>query len=313
LKPAEVRVTTDGSVPTIESRLWRDKIAISETTTLRATLFSRGQQMGPVAELTYRFLSHEETAGRTGIVQATSKTGRVYQVVDHGLANGKRVYTDRDYTFRKVPAELEASILLQTPNDDSGSQGGAVVEFETVLPMTVFLGHDTRVAKHPAWLTDPNRGFSATDLEVSTSDARFRVYSRSFPAGRISLGGNTDDGLPGGKSNYLVILRPEALPKLAAPTTMQDVLPLVEKANAARGKAIFLASGGVGCAKCHRTDGTAKSFGPDLAHLVQKRDPVQIVNSMLDPSAEIKEGFATQMIVTTEGKTVSGLLRAETA
>jgi putative membrane-bound dehydrogenase-like protein len=313
LKPAEVRVTTDGRVPTIESPLWRDKISISETTTLRAALFSKGQQIGPVAELTYRLLSREETAGRTGIVEATSKSGRVYQIVDGGLEIGKTVYTDREYTFSKVPTELLASILLQTPNSDSGSQGDAVFEFETVLPMTVFLGHDTRVAKPPAWLTDPRRGFSTTDLQVSTNDATFRIYSRSFEAGRISLGGNTVDGVPGGKSNYIVILRPDALPKLAKPATMAGVLRLVKNADVVRGKAIFLANGGVGCAKCHRTDGTAKSFGPDLAHLVQKRDPVQIVKSMLDPSAEIKEGFATQTIVTTEGKTVSGLLRAETA
>ena len=110
-----------------------------------------------------------------------------------------------------------------------------------------------------------------------------------------------------------MILKPEPLPKLSTPTAVTSATSMLVRADADRGRTIFLARQGVGCAKCHRADGKGKSFGPDLRHLVQKRDPVHIVKSMLEPNAEIKEGFATQTIVTVAGKTFSGLLREETA
>jgi putative membrane-bound dehydrogenase-like protein len=312
MKPADVRVTTDGSEPTLKSPRWSGKISISKTTTLRAAVFVKGRVVGPIATLPYRQLSAVELAGRSGIVSVRAESGRGYRVVEGGLATGKPAYTDRDYRFEELPSELKGSLLIRTANDDSGSRGSGFLYLDTVLPMTVFVGYDTRVAQPPEWL-DSKNGFSLTKLAVRTNDATFRIYSRSFEAGQITLGGNTNDSDPGGKSNYIVILKPLPLPKLVERTTIAQSLPLVDKADAARGKAIFFAKGGAGCSKCHRADGAGKSFGPDLAHLVQKRDPLHIVKSMLDPSSEIKEGFATQTIVTKGGKTISGLLREQTA
>jgi putative membrane-bound dehydrogenase-like protein len=312
MKPADVRVTTDGSEPTLKSPRWSGKIGISKTTTLRAAVFVKGRLVGPIATLPYRQLSAVELAGRSGIVSVRAESGRGYRVVEGGLAKGKTAYTDRAYRFETIPDDLAGSLLVRTPNDDSGSQGNEFIHLKTVLPMTVLVGYDTRVAKPPSWLTEGQR-FAATDLKVSTNDATFQIYSRRFEAGRVTLGGNTHNGESGGKSNYLVILKPHPLPKLDSPTTIEQSLPLVENSDAERGKAVFFAKGGAACSKCHRADGQGKSFGPDLAHLVEKRDPLHIVKSMLDPSAEIKEGFATQTIVTKAGKTISGLLREQTA
>jgi putative membrane-bound dehydrogenase-like protein len=313
IKPSDVRVTTDGSEPTLNSRRWNAAIGIMKTTTIRAAVFVDGRRVGPIATLPYRRLTTAETAARSGIVAVDAASGRGYRVVEGGVSSGNPVYTDRAYAFEAVPSELAGSLMIRTPNDDSGSSGDDFLKIETVLPMTLLLGVDTRIADRPNWLADPRRSFSATDLQIRTNDATFRIYSRSFDAGEITLGGNTDDSSPSGKSNYLVILKPDGLPKLAELATLEQVLPLVPKADPARGKAIFLANAGVGCSKCHRADGEGKSFGPDLAHLVQKRDPIHIVKSILEPSAEIKEGFATLTIVTTAGKTISGLRREETS
>lgn len=313
MKPADIRVTMDGSVPTQKSPRWTRTISISESTTLRAVVFVDGKAVGPVADLSYRKLTAVENAARNGIVSVKAQSGRTYRVVEAGLVDGKMAYTDREYRFKKVPSELVGSLLVQTPNDDSGSSGSGFLDIETVLPMTVLLGYDARVADAPAWLSETKNGFIETGQTIATDDATFRLYSKKFDAGRMTLGGNTDDGKPGGKSNYVVILRPEPLLKLDLPADLMRAVSLVEKGDAERGKAIFFAKQGVGCAKCHRADGTGKSFGPDLRHLVQKRDPVHIVKSIIEPDAEIKEGFATQTVVTTAGKSVSGLLREETA
>ncbi len=316
MKPADIRVTTDGSVPTLESPRWAGKINIAKSTTLRAVVFVDGKSVGPVVTLAYRKLTANETAARSGIVSVKAQSGRKYRVVDGGLAKGKLAYTDRAYRFEDVPAELAelaGSLLMKTPNDDSGSTGSDFLRIETVLPMTVLLGYDTRIATESEWLASSTSGFTRTGKTIRTGDATFRLYSKRFDSGWITLGGNTSDGDPGGKSNYLVILKPEPLPKLSTPTAVTSATSMLVRADADRGRTIFLARQGVGCAKCHRADGKGKSFGPDLRHLVQKRDPVHIVKSMLEPNAEIKEGFATQTIVTVAGKTFSGLLREETA
>lgn len=312
MKPADIRVTTDGSVPTLESPRWTGKISIAKATTLRAVVFVDGKAVGPVATLAYRKLTVNETAARSGIVSVKAQSDRKYRVVAGGLVKGDLTYTDRDYRFEDVPTELAGSLIVQTANDDSGSSGVDFLQIETVISMTVLLGHDTRIASPPKWLSLPKNGFVFTGQTIRSDDATFRLYAKSFDAGRITIGGNSSDGNPGGKSNYLVILKPEPIPKLDTPADVATALSLVDRADADRGKAIFFAKQGVGCAKCHRADGQGKSFGPDLAHLVQKRDPLHIVKSMLDPNAEITEGFATQTIVTVSGKTFNGLLREET-
>jgi len=63
---------------------------------------------------------------------------------------------------------------------------------------------------------------------------------------------------------------------------------------------------------CHSTDGWQQGFGPDLAFLVKKKDLRHIARSLLQPSEEIKEGYTTQWILTSSGKVVTGLLKAET-
>ncbi len=312
MKPADIRVTTDGSLPTLESTRWSGKINIAMSTTLRAVVFVDGKAVGPVATLDYHKLTANETAARSGIISVKAQSGRKYRVVDGGFANGSLTYTDRDYRFEDVPTELAGSLLVKTSNDDSGSTGSDFLRIETVLPMTVLLGHDTRMTTKPEWLSLSTSGFAKSGKTIRTGDATFDLYSKTFDSGRITLGGNTRDGNPNGKSNYLVILQPEPLPKLSEPTVVATATSMFDQADANRGRTIFFARQGVGCAKCHRADGTGKSFGPDLRHLVQKRDPVHIVTSMLVPNAEIKEGFVTQTIVTSAGKTISGLLREET-
>ncbi|MBC8290446.1 MAG: chitobiase/beta-hexosaminidase C-terminal domain-containing protein, partial [Planctomycetes bacterium] len=161
MKPADVRVTTDGSEPTLKSPQWNGKISISKTTTLRAAIFVKGLIVGPIATLPYRQLSAVELAGRSGIVSVRAESGRGYRVVEGGLAKGKPAYTDRKYRFEEVPSELDGFLLIRTPNDDSGSVGNGFLYLDTVLPMSVLVGYDTRVKQPPEWLA-PGNGFAPT-------------------------------------------------------------------------------------------------------------------------------------------------------
>ena len=110
-----------------------------------------------------------------------------------------------------------------------------------------------------------------------------------------------------------MLIQPAGLPRLPVATTAQAVYPLVGKADPVKGKALFFSTKGAGCAKCHRTNLQTQGFGPDLSFLVKQKDPSHIIKSILQPNLEIKEGYATQWILTKSGNVVTGLLKSETA
>ena len=314
VKPGVVYYSVDGTVPTMRSPKWSGARMFSRSVVLKLSVFVGEQRVGPVGEYRFTRISISEAASRSGVIAARARSGRTYRIVDGGLAAGRLVYTDRAYVFKKIPDGFANSLIIQTANDDASSRGNEFLDIDTVIPVTLFLGHDTRVPAPPAWMLGKRkRSFRRTDVMVSTTDATFRLFELKSGAGRIVIGGNTDDGLDGNKSNFLVIIRPAGLPRLAEVSTVKSVLPLLANGQLDRGKALFFSEGGAGCAKCHRTDTTQPpGFGPDLSSLLKQADPRKVVTSILDPGAEIKEGFAMQLVVTDDGKTHTGILVGET-
>jgi len=83
--------------------------------------------------------------------------------------------------------------------------------------------------------------------------------------------------------------------------------------NAERGRKLFSADG-IGCAKCHaiRPD-EAIAGGPSLADAARRLTPTYLVESILLPSKAVSPVFRASLIVTTAGKTYTGLVITETA
>jgi len=113
-------------------------------------------------------------------------------------------------------------------------------------------------------------------------------------------------------SRYVYV--PEAVAQLP---TLQDELvseapaQLAEDAremgDAHRGAVVFFQPF-MSCAKCHVAEGGGKSLGPDLARFKEKATAMYLLESVLKPSAKIREGFESTVIQTDDGKTLSGLL-----
>jgi len=69
------------------------------------------------------------------------------------------------------------------------------------------------------------------------------------------------------------------------------------------GKKLFTAQ----CAKCHTLFGQGGQIGPDLT--TYKRDELDnMLLHVVNPSAEIREGFETLLVITDDGRTASGFL-----
>jgi putative heme-binding domain-containing protein len=93
----------------------------------------------------------------------------------------------------------------------------------------------------------------------------------------------------------------------------QDVVASYQKAlqlkgDPARGKEIFKKE----CSACHRLEGVGEQIGEDLA-AVRDRGLDAVLLNILDPNREVKPQFLSYSLVTDAGRSITGLITAETA
>lgn len=87
-------------------------------------------------------------------------------------------------------------------------------------------------------------------------------------------------------------------------------IALYLKGNAARGREVFF-QGAVGCAKCHAVGDEGGRVGPDLTEVGWLNPRSYILNSILNPSDDIAEGFAGVRIETKGGDVYDGYINRE--
>ncbi|MBW3595956.1 MAG: c-type cytochrome [Planctomycetes bacterium] len=78
--------------------------------------------------------------------------------------------------------------------------------------------------------------------------------------------------------------------------------------DAAPGKAAFTKH----CSKCHRLEGAGHELGPNLAAM-QNRGPEAILTNVIDPNREVNPQYVTYVLITQDGRSLSGMISAETA
>jgi quinoprotein glucose dehydrogenase len=83
----------------------------------------------------------------------------------------------------------------------------------------------------------------------------------------------------------------------------------LEGGDAARGRLVFQGQGD--CQRCHGDAGHGAGAGPELEGVGARRDRAYFLRSVLEPSAEIAEGFATYSVTKRDGSVVSGTLVSE--
>jgi putative membrane-bound dehydrogenase-like protein len=237
------------------------------------------------------------------------KNGAEYKTIPGGWSRDALAYIDRGYRLSRVPKELEGADLIQTANEDDHSRGPGWLHAEALLPVRVWVGVDARQEKVPQWLlkTFQKESFTA-DIDEG---AKFVFYSRTFDAGRMELGGNTDDGRRGGKGNYIVAVAPLPLASQESKATTDAAMAMVDRGDRERGKLLFQHSLGASCAKCHRVDRSANGFGPNLSDIGLRSNARHIVQSIVEPNAVITEGFNQLTVITDEGQVYSGVLLEE--
>ncbi len=80
-----------------------------------------------------------------------------------------------------------------------------------------------------------------------------------------------------------------------------------------RGRVVFEDPKGAGCLKCHRVRGQGADIGPDLSNVGGKYAREHLIESILEPSRQIVEGYRPAIVALDDGRVLTGLVRSETA
>ncbi|MDB5336063.1 MAG: repeat protein [Planctomycetaceae bacterium] len=107
----------------------------------------------------------------------------------------------------------------------------------------------------------------------------------------------------------------DALNKYEAQLPASDPLARFRSAlvggDAENGKRIFRSHATAQCFRCHKIQGQGGEAGPDLSQLAMRSPREHFLESMIDPNAKLTPGFGSVAYVLTDGRVVSGVLKAE--
>ena len=107
------------------------------------------------------------------------------------------------------------------------------------------------------------------------------------------------------KGGLMVSTRPEDLARLQQLVTARG--------NPQRGQHLFLNAKTLQCINCHKLEGIGGNVGPDLTRVWETHTVEKLLEAMLEPNKEIKEGYQTYVALTKAGQIHRGLQVAKDA
>lgn len=144
------------------------------------------------------------------ISDITATTGGVYTLSQ--LVIGAMIYSDRDYNVTGVPADLNNMPFIETPNADKNNTSDSLLSFTINQAAAVYVAYDPRGTTLPSWLSSWQK-IGGGRISINDSLNNFMdLYSKTFAAGRGTLGGNLQSPAAGALSNYFVVIQPLQLP-----------------------------------------------------------------------------------------------------
>jgi putative membrane-bound dehydrogenase-like protein len=98
------------------------------------------------------------------------------------------------------------------------------------------------------------------------------------------------------------------------PVELQKIRDLVmTKGDPKKGKELYLNTTVLACATCHRMEGVGGAVGPDLTRVWDTQTIDKLLESIVQPSKEIKEGYQAYRVNTVDGQVLTGLKVSESS
>ncbi len=86
---------------------------------------------------------------------------------------------------------------------------------------------------------------------------------------------------------------------------------LTHAGDAGRGRQLFLDEKRTKCVICHKVDGRGGEAGPDLSAVGGKLGRPHLIESLLEPSRQMVEGYRTSVLALKDGRVLTGIVRSE--
>ena len=170
-----------------------------------------------------------------------------------------------------------------------------------------------------AWTELPDPVQSASLNLLTSRPAWSRLLLEGVATGRVTKAGFSADVLGRlrlQRDDELKTLLDQHFPVTLSPASaalrprIQEVAAIIaaKPGDPYKGEPLYMAK----CAACHTLFFKGGKIGPDLTSY-QRDDLGTMLVSIIDPNAEIREGFANQLVTTKDGRTLSGFLADQDA
>ncbi len=117
--------------------------------------------------------------------------------------DGRRIYSDSEYTFARLPTGLKGAEYIRVANGDKLYSAVDLIEIAVKGGTIVSVAHDDRLER-PGWLT---RQFKATDGSLTIDGRSMKIFQRRVDQGEsLTLGSNTEDVATKACNMYVVFV-----------------------------------------------------------------------------------------------------------
>jgi photosystem II stability/assembly factor-like uncharacterized protein len=138
-----------------------------------------------------------------GINITNVSSGQSYDVGMSSL--GAQAYIDEPYVLSTLTQNLQNLPEIQTAMADNTSTASSLLTFTIDQPGTVYVAVDKGLVNLPGFLS----GWTLTSesVNINATGNGYSVYSKQFPAGTITLGGNMQYPATGSGNMYMVFVK----------------------------------------------------------------------------------------------------------
>jgi putative heme-binding domain-containing protein len=91
---------------------------------------------------------------------------------------------------------------------------------------------------------------------------------------------------------------------------LETLAAAAPQGHPAQGQKVFESSA---CIACHKIGNLGRAMGPDLSHIGKIRQPRDLLESILFPSATIARDYETQVVETSDGQSLTGAIKNDAA
>jgi hypothetical protein len=159
--------------------------------TLTATPYDANNIAGTPLNVTF-------TVTEPLITSITNSPNGAYTPDILSLNPASLVFSDRTYTYLTAPGALVAEPYVITRNNDKQNTSDPFISVTLSRPATVYIARDNRLTTVPTWLQSWTAlSSSITSTDVNNGIMTRNLYSKDFPAGTTSLGGNFGTSVSG--------------------------------------------------------------------------------------------------------------------